>query len=203
MIPRLDGARMATAFTFEYEVSPEIIADAAATTLIAQRAGQPSPQMRKAAIAWGILFFQVLGVLIVAIVVELPDWVIALAAALTVVFALCFGLYLFVVVLHPLNQAIYERNISRAFRKLDTPRIRWDLSEAGFTVETRTTRREQPWTTVREAFVGRKFWILTLVASERLLIPVLAMPVGAERFLLDCIIQAGGALRMEEHLEAG
>ena len=189
---------MSPSFRFEYEVSPRIIADAADTSLMAMRAGQPPRTMRKAGLAWGVLFAQVLGLSIWAIVVGMDDWLIALAMTVTVIFGLLCALYLFVVVMHPFTRAKYERAISSAYRKLDSPRIRWHLNDTGFTVESRTTRREQPWTSVREAFVGLKFWILTVDVPERLLLPVSALPDGGERFMLDRITQAGGAVRMEE-----
>jgi hypothetical protein len=189
---------MAAVFTFQYELTADLIPEAAEATLAAQRAGRPPERIRQVAIGEAIVCAQLLAVLIASIALDFPAWLIWLAATALAVFGLFTGLIVFVLVMYPHNRARYERMIAESFQKLDSPWIRWTLTDERFLIESRTTVREHPWTAVREAFVGRTFWILAINRRQRFLLPVSAIPPGAERFLLDRLTQAGSKVQLEQ-----
>jgi hypothetical protein len=189
---------MSAVFSFQFDVTADLIPEAAETCLAELRAGRPPEPTRSVAITRAVIFAQLLAVLIVSIALDFPGWLVWSAAVALAAFGLWTGLIVFVVVLYPLNRARYERQIAEGFRKLDSPWIRWTLADDGFQIESRTTLKRFGWPAVRRAFVGRTCWILDLGRSQRFLLPVSALPEGAERFLLDRLTQAGSNVQLEQ-----
>ena len=114
------------------------------------------------------------------------------------VFTLWTGMVAFTLVMYPWNRRRHEQLIREGFERLDSPWIRYRLGDEGLTIESRTTLRKVAWADVRRAFVGRTFWILYARGHGRLLLPVSALPPGAERYLLDHLTQAGCRVRLEK-----
>jgi hypothetical protein len=188
---------MPEAHVFEYEVTDEIIAEAAEAALVAQNAGEPPRRVRSLVLSESLICLQILIGLIVAVLVDAPLWIIVLGVAGLVVFGLLTGLVAFTLFMYPRNRRRYERLIREAYERLDSPWVRFRLGHEGFTVESRTTFRQVAWADVGTAFVGRTFWILAAGGHGHLLLPVSALPAGAERYLLGRLTAAGCGLRLE------
>jgi len=189
---------MPEAYVFEYEVTDAIIAEAAEAALVAQNAGQPPRRVRSLVIAESLICLQILVGLIVAILVGAPVWIIAVGGTALVIFSLWTGMVAFTLFMYPHNRRWHERLIRQAYERLDSPWVRFRLGDEGFTVESRTTFRQVAWADVRTAFVGRTFWILAAGVHGHLLLPVSALPPGAERYLLGRLTTAGCRVRLEK-----
>src|SRR5258708_25630291 len=172
---------MPETYVFEYLVTDEIIVEAAEAALVATNAGRPPRRLRSVVIAEAFVLVQLLIGLIAGIVFDLPDWIIVTAGAVFVLLGLWTGLVAFTLVMYPWNRRRYLRLIGESYQKLDSPLIRFSLSESGFTVESRPTHRPVPWSGVSQAFVGRTFSILTASKHGQLLLPVSGFPPGAAR----------------------
>jgi hypothetical protein len=189
---------MPEAYVCEYEVTDAIIAEAAEAALVAQNAGQPPRRVRSLVIAESLICLQILIGLVVAILVGAPHWIIVTGAAALLLLSVWTGLVAFTLFMYPRNRRRYERLLREDYARLDSPWVRFRLGDEGFTVESRTTFREVTWADVRTAVVGRAFWILAARGHGRLLLPVSALPPGAERYLLDHLTQAGCRVRLEK-----
>lgn len=189
---------MPEAYVFEYEVTDQIIADAADAVLASVGAGRPPRRLRSLVLAEALVCLQLLIGLIAGVLLGLPDWILVTAGAVLLMLSLWTGLVAFTLLMYPWNRRRYERLIREAYQRLDSTWVRFRLGEDGFTVESRTTFREVGWTDVGTAFVGRTFWILATGAHGHLLLPVSALPPGAERYLLDRLTSAGGRVRLEK-----
>lgn len=190
---------MAAGYSFDYDLTPNMMVDAVDAFLESMKAGPPDRNVRKGALGFGVLFVQVLVLLIVTIVAEMDLWLIVATAAMTAIFGACTGLYALVAFGHPVSRGRIERAIGKAFQELESQRIRWTLSEDRFHVE--PSQRDHLWADVHEAYVGRNYWILHLESQLRLLLPVSALPAGAERYMLDRLTNAGVELRIEKPVE--
>jgi hypothetical protein len=82
--------------------------------------------------------------LTLSIALDFPAWLVWCAGIALAVFGLWTGLVVFILVTYPRNRARYVRIIAAAYQKLDSPWVRWILTDDGFTVESRTTRRRSP-----------------------------------------------------------
>lgn len=189
---------MTEVYAFEYEVTDQIIADAAEAALTSYNAGRPPARLRPVVLAEAVVCLLVLGGLTAGLAFGAPIWILVTAGSILALLVLWTGLLTFTLVMYPLNRRQHECLIRDAFEKLDSPWIRFRLHADGFTVESRTTFREVAWGEVPRAFVGRKFWLLDAGSHGQLLLPVLALPAGAERFLLDRLTHAGSKVRLEK-----
>src|SRR4051812_29064852 len=189
---------MPEAYVFEYQVTDALIAEAAEAYLVAGNAGQPPRRVRSLVIAESLICLQFLIGLVVAVLAGAPDWIIAIGASAPVAFTPWTGMVAFTLVMYPWNRRRHEQLIREGFERLDSPWIRYRLGDEGFTIESRTTLRQVAWADVRRAFVGRMFWILYARGHGRLLLPVSALPTGAERYLLDRVTAAGCRVRLEK-----
>src|SRR5262249_20722767 len=111
---------MAAAFTFQYEVTADLISQGAETALAELRAGRPPERIRSVAIAEGIVCAQLLAILIVSIVFDFPGWLTWSAAIALAVFGLWTGSIVFVLVMYPWNRARFEQQIAEGYRNLDS-----------------------------------------------------------------------------------
>jgi hypothetical protein len=189
---------MAEAYVFEYEVTDVSIAEAAEAYLVAGNAGQPPRRVRSVVIAESLICLQILIGLVVAVLVGAPGWIVGIGATALAAFTLWTGMVAFTLVMYPWNRRRHEQLIREGFERLDSPWIRYRLGDEEFTIESRTTLRQVPWADVRRAFVGRTFWILNARGHGRLLLPVSALPAGAERYLLERLTQAECRVRLEK-----
>lgn len=190
---------MAEGYVFEYEVTDQIIADAAEAALAAQNAGRPPARLGRLVFAEAIVCAQLLAGLIAGLVLGVPPWILVTVGSILLLLVLWTGMLAFTLAMYPSNRRRYERLIRDAYQKLDSPWIRFRLNADAFTVESRTTFREVAWADVPRAFVGRKFWLLDAASHGHLLLPVSALPAGAERYLLDRLTRAGSKVRLEKN----
>jgi hypothetical protein len=189
---------MAEDYVFEYEVTDQIIAEAAEAVLSAGNAGRPPARLRPLVFAEALVCLQLLAGLIAGLALGAPAWILVTGGSVLLLLMVWTGLLAFTIGMYPYNRRRYERLIREGYQKLDSPWIRFRLTADGFVVESRTTFREVAWADVPRAFVGRTFWILDAPPHRQLLLPVSALPGGAERFLLDRLTQAGSKIRLEK-----
>lgn len=189
---------MTEAYAFEYEVTDQIIADAAEAALAARNAGRPPARLRPLLLAEAFVCLQLLAGVIAGLALGAPRWLLVTAGTVLVLLLLWTGMLAFTLVMYPHNRRRYERLLHDAYRQLDSPWVRFRLADHGLRIESRTTFREILWGDVSRAFVGRRVWLFEAGSHGQLLLHVSALPAGAERYMLERLTQAGSKVRLEK-----
>jgi hypothetical protein len=132
-----------------------------------------------------------------------PWWFFVVLSLLFVVVGLIFGLSLMVVLATPRQRRWAREALREAFRRLESPYVRWTLTPNHLTVQSGRDTRAIRWEDVLEVGLTGSFWILTVRGSPHMLFPGDRLPNDAARFLLVRARNAGAAIRVAAGAHTG
>ena len=178
----------------EYQLTEDQAAAAADAVLDSLAPGPGEMRLRGIvlrSVGYGVL--AAVGIA-VGVVWGLPWWLFigpALILAL-VVFVLASTWWTATVLKRPrLDAAIRE-----AFRRLESPRIRWTVTDDRLTVESGQDVREFRWADMTDVFLTGTFWILKIRNAPTMLLLADRIPDAAARFLLTRARDVGATIRV-------
>jgi hypothetical protein len=187
---------MAESYVIEYEIREES-AEAAAEAILALHGGaEPLGRMRPILIQFGLLGLFVMLLAVLGILMGQPWWFFVVVTLLLVIVGVVFGLSFLVVLVTPRQRQWARDALGEAFRRLESPHVRWTLTRDLLTVQAGRDVREIRWEDVKEVGLTGTFWVLAVNGSPHMLFPGDRLPKDAARFLLEQARNAGAEIRV-------
>jgi hypothetical protein len=180
----------------EYEITEEQAAAAADAVLgsLAIRLGQA--RLR------GLVVQSVLYAIISAVLVAFgvhagqPWWFFVAPILMVGVVALLLGLAAVLSAVGPWQRRRLDAALRGAFARLESPRIRWTVTEDQLAVQSGRDVREFGWEDVKDVYLTGTFWIMTLADGPNMLLLADRIPDATARFLLTRARDAGATIRV-------
>jgi len=187
---------MAERYVIEYEITEES-AEAAADAVLSLHGGaEPLARMRPILLQFGLLGLLVMVLTALGVLMGQPWWFFVVVTLLLVIVGLVFGLSFLVVLVTPRQRQWARDALREAFRRLESPRVRWTLTPDRLTVQAGPDVRDIRWEDVKEVGLTGTFWVLTVKGSPHMLFPGDRLPDDAARFLLNQARNAGATIRV-------
>jgi uncharacterized membrane protein YfcA len=178
----------------EYEITEEQAA-AAVDAVVGSLAARPG-QMRLREIILRSVGYGIVAAAGIALsaVWDLPWWMFILPV-------LMLALIAFVLVTTRLTAPSRQRRqlnaaLREAFRRLESPHVRWTVTDEELVVESGRDAREFGWDEVKEVFLTGTFWLLTVENGPMMLLLADRIPDATARFLLTRARRAGATIRV-------
>jgi hypothetical protein len=183
----------------EYEISEEQAAAAADAVLEAVSA-RPGAQMARSHLLRTALQTGLAIALLGAVAwVGPPPWLWFapfLMCGLSVVLVLLLGLRSLVGGSGPWQRRRLDAALREAFRRLESPHVRWTVTDEELVVESGRDVREFRWDEVKDLFLTGTFWIMTMQDAPTMLLLADRIPDRTARFLLTRARDAGATIRV-------
>jgi len=194
---------MAESYVIEYEITEES-AEAAADAVLSLHGGtEPLARMRPILIQFGLLGLFVMVLTLLGVWLGQPWWFFVVVTLLLVIVGLIFALSFLVVLVTPRQRQWARDALGEAFRRLESPHVRWTLTADQLTVQAGRDVRDIRWEDVKEVGLTGTFWVLAVKGSPHMLFPGDRLPEDAARFLLKQARNAGAEIRVAGGSHAG
>ena len=187
---------MSESYVIEYEITEESAEAAADAILALHGGGEPLGRMRPILVQFGLLGLFVMLLAVLGVLMGQPWWFFVVVTLLLVIVGLIFGLSFLVVLVTPRQQQWARDALGEAFRRLESPHVRWTLTRELLTVQAGRDVREMRWQDVKEVGLTGTFWVLAVNGSPHMLFPGDRLPEDAARFLLEQARNAGADIRV-------
>jgi hypothetical protein len=180
----------------EYEVT-EDMADAAADAILRSLSKTPTSlkprrlMAQMAAYAAAALILAAVGVWL-----QQPWWFIVLPCTLFGLAVVIVGLCAMVGGLSPVVRRQIHNALAAAFRRLQSPHVRWTIDSATLSVQSGRDVREIRWSDVNDLFLDSDFWVMRVSGHPTMLLRADAIGNQAARFLLTQARDHGASIRV-------
>ena len=187
---------MAESYVIEYEITAES-AEAAADAILSLHGGaEPLARMRPILVQFALLGLFVMALTMLGLWMGQPWWFFVVVTLLLVIVGLVFGLSFLVALVTPRQRQWARDALGEAFRRLESPHVRWTLTMDQLTVQAGRDVRDIRWEDVKEVGLTGTFWVLAVKGSPHMLFPGDRLPDDAARFLLKQARNAGAEIRV-------
>ncbi|HJZ92882.1 MAG TPA: hypothetical protein VKE40_18555 [Gemmataceae bacterium] len=187
---------MTDTHVIEYEVS-EDMADAAADAIL-KSLGTPPTALNPRRLMAQMAVYATAAVLLAGVGAWLqqPWWFFMLPCALLGLAGIVVGLSAMVAGLSPGVRRQIHNGLAAAFRRLQSPHVRWTVDSATITVQSGRGVREIRWSDVKDVFLDRDFWVMRVNGHPTMLLRADAIRNETARFLLTQARGHGASIRM-------
>jgi hypothetical protein len=187
---------MAETHVIEYEITEDQAAAAATAVLEATSPAPGTVQPRSIALKALLYSALAMGAVGLGLWMNQPWWFFVPAVLMLGVSVLVAG----ILGLHSASAPRYRRHLDaalrEAFRRLESPHIRWTVTGETLVVESGRDRREFSWTDVKDLFLTGTFWILKVENAPTMLLLADRIPDRTARFLLLRAREVGATIRV-------
>jgi hypothetical protein len=187
---------MPEAHVIEYEITEEQAAAAAAAVLDSLAPRTARVRLR-GLVAQSVLYAVGAAVMIAAgIQTGQPWWFFVAPALMFGLVALLLGLTWLLSAVGPWQRRRLDAALRDAFARLESPRIRWTITEDVLAVRSGRDVREFGWADVKDVFLTGTFWIIALEKGPNMLLLADRIPDATARFLLTRARDVGATIRV-------
>lgn len=190
---------MPETYVIEYEITEDQAAAAADAVLEAVNARAGS-KVARAHLFWsGLHTLLAIGLLGAMVWLGPPPWLWFapfLMCGLSVVLVLVVGLGALLGAVGPWQRRQLDAALREAFRRLESPHVRWTVTDEDLVVESGRDVREFGWADVKDVFLTGTFWILALDRGPQMLLLADRISDATARFLLTRARDAGATIRV-------
>jgi hypothetical protein len=133
---------------------------------------------------------------------NLPWWFFVLPCLMLGLLFIVIAIFALVSAAGPWQRRQVNAALREAFRRLESPHIRWTISGDLMTVESGRDVREIEWEDVKDVFLTGSFWIITLDNGPNMLLLADRIPDATARFLLTRARDVGATIRVAGRSDA-
>jgi hypothetical protein len=90
--------------------------------------------------------------------------------------------------------AIHYGNVFRKLREMGAPKARFIAEESTFTVESEAGRSTLRWSSIKEVWRFRGFWLLLFSKAHFMTIPLAGLTESMREFVLEQVRACGGKI---------
>lgn len=190
---------MSETHLIEYEITEEQAA-AAADAVLESIQARPGAQLARSHIIRTTLY-TLLAIVLLAVLTWLGPppglWFAPfLLCGLSVVLLLILGLGTVLGASGPWQRRRLDAAMREAFRGLESPHVRWTVTDEQLVVESGGEVHAFGWDEVKDVFLTGTFWLLAIENSPTMLLLADRIPDATARFLLTQARAAGATIRV-------
>jgi hypothetical protein len=180
----------------EYEITEEQAAAAADAVLdsLAVRPGRA--KLRSLVIQSALYAVMAVATVAFGFHANQPWWFFVAPLLMVGIVALLLGLTAVLSAIGPWQRRRLDAALRDAFARLESPRIRWTVTDDHVAVQSGRDVREFDWEDVKDVYLTGTFWIITLEDGPNMLLLADRIPDGTARFLLTRARDAGATIRV-------
>jgi hypothetical protein len=180
----------------EYEITDEHAS--AAAEAVAESMTVPAAAGKLRSLVLQSILYSVLAAAAIAFGIwrNQPWWFFVPAVLMLGVAVLLLAIGGLLAATGPWHQKQLDVALREAFRRLESPHIRWTLTDELLTVESAGKTREFRWADVKDLFLTGTFWIMKIQNAPNMLLLADRIPDATARFLLLRARDAGATIRV-------
>jgi hypothetical protein len=180
----------------EYQLTEDQASAAADAVLESTSVPGGATQLRSLVVKSAVYSGIAVAVMALGAWMNQPWWFFVPGALMLGVSVLLLGISGLLSAFGPWHRRQLDTALREAFRRLQSPRIRWTVTDERLTVESGPDVREFGWRDVTDVFLTGTFWILKIRNAPTMLLLADRIPDAAARFLLTRARDVGATIRV-------
>ncbi|HKB04282.1 MAG TPA: hypothetical protein VKD90_18805 [Gemmataceae bacterium] len=180
----------------EYEITEEQASAAAEALLDSIGARTGLARQRYLLVQTALYSAFAIGFVALGFWLNQPWWFFVLPCLMLGLLFIVVAIFALVAAAGPWQRRQVDAALREAFRRLESPHIRWTITGDRMTVESGRDVREIEWEDVKDVFLTGSFWIITLEDGPNMLLLADRIPNSTARFLLTRARDVGATIRV-------